>query len=137
MRGIGTLLLALPQSLVSTHGDTLYPVILNNLSSSTCDTAALHLLQYLLSNTPGIITMHLDSLVKQLCAVSASCAVSVRCRVEAVKTLKMCTTQLHHKHTHVQREYVMKQLRTVLGDKKRVVRLAGAETLQSWVMLQP
>ena len=81
--------------------------------------------------------MHLDSLVAQLCELGASREVSVRCRVEAVKTLETCTTQLHHKHTHVQREFVIKRLRTVLGDRKRVVRQAGAETLQKWVMLQP
>ena len=130
-------MLALPQSLISTHGDTLYPIILNNLSPATCDTASLKLIQYLISNTPGIIVMHLDSLVAQLCALSTSRAVSVRCRVEAVSTLQMCTGQLHHTHTHVQRERVIKELRTVLGDRKRVVRQAGADTLQSWIMLQP
>ncbi|KAL5264400.1 hypothetical protein ACHWQZ_G005478 [Mnemiopsis leidyi] len=137
VKGVGTLLLALPQSLISTHGDTLYPVILNNLTPDTCDTASLKLVQYLISNTPGIIIMHLDSLVAQLCELGASREVSVRCRVEAVNTLKICTTQLHHKHTHVQREFVIKRLKTVLGDRKRVVRQVGAETLQQWVMLQP
>ena len=67
----------------------------------------------------------------------SSSVCSARVRVEALRTLKECTTQLHHKHTHIHTDAVLKALRTVLKDRKRVVRLAAAETVQSWVMLQP
>ena len=80
--------------------------------------------------------MHLDTLIAQLCALTASRTVPVLCRVEAARSLQTCATQLHLKHTHVQRGIVMKELKCALQDRKRVVRQAAAETMQSWIMLQ-
>lgn len=195
VQAVGTLLQCLPQTLVSTHGDTLYPILVKNLTPSLCDTALLHLIQHLISTSPGVVIMHLDTLIARLGTLSAAggghcdpaqtrgasssgvsrcdngvssgCSkevgavaketislpsdialtsntssntstseCSVRVRVEALITLRLCTSQLHHKHTHIHRDSVLKSLRNVLRDRKRVVRQAAAETVQSWTMLR-
>ena len=133
VRGVGALLRLLPQSLITTHGDTLIPIILHNLP--TCDISTLKLVQHLLTNAPSLLLLHLDSLVKHLCALSRDAHLHVR--VEAMRTLDTCTSQLHHVHTHVHQRAVLREMRAVLADRKRVVRLAAAQTLQKWEMLQP
>ena len=103
--------------------------------------------------------MHLDTLVARLTSLCRSGTDAVRggtdavrsgtdaagsvavcnahVRIEALRTLRDCTIRLHHKHTHMHREFVVKALKTVLRDKKRIVRQAASETIQSWIMMQP
>eukprot|EP00116_Pleurobrachia_bachei_P007659 sb/3467921/ len=136
VRGIGSLLSSLPESLLSTEGASLSPIIFSSLSPTTTDCQGLRVVQFLLKSVPSAATMHLDTLIPQLLTVSKD-SPTVEVRVEGLKTLESVCSEVHFTHVHLHRARVVRGVREVLADRKRVVRSAASRTLDKWIMLEP
>ena len=123
----------LPPPVVSSSLSTVLPRVVSALSNQDTCHAALKCLDTMTSTSPHVITTHLTEIVHHCLDISQQ-SVSVEARILSLSVLSHCSSI--DGTTSVQlASKVTRDLRPVLADRKRLVRLEAAKTRNKWFLV--
>jgi len=125
----------LPPPVVSSSLPTVLPRVVSALSNQDTCHAALRCLDTMTSTSPHVISTHLTEIVHHCLGISQqSASVPVEARILSLSVLSHCSSI--DGTTSVQlASKVTRDLRSVLSDRKRLVRLEAAKTRNKWFLV--
>ena len=123
----------LPPAILSASMPAVMPRVISALAGDSTCQAALECLDTITRQSPALVSSHLTELVHH-CLRTSQQAPHLKTRILALSVLSHCANM--EGATTVQlANIVTRDLRTVVSDKKRLVRLEAAKTRNKWFLV--